>query len=557
MTDIEKRVTRYMDGIMNGTVTTGQYIRLAVKRHYDDLKQADKMGWTFNKSAAIYTIRFFPFMSHGKGEFEGKPFDPSNWQLMILWIIFGWYNKDKTRRFNYCYIEVAKKNGKTTFMAGLGNYMLIADGEAGAEVYSMATSYKQAKLCFVEAQRMIRKSEHLRNKVEVYEHNMHILETGSKFEPLSSQYESNEGINPHCSIIDEYHVHKKSTLFDLAKSAVGSRRNPLLMVITTAGFDKSLPCYALREQIIEILMGIKRQDNMTGFIYTMDPEDDWQDPANWVKSAPNLGVSVSLKFMQTEFIDAMNKGGHRLVNFQTKNLNIWVDSEDTWIPDHIWMECSDPINENELIGRKVYLGLDLSEKYDITALCRSFPPVKKGEKRKVLWDLWIPEAKVKELQDFVDYRLWAEEGLVHICEGNTVDDDLIIEQIMKYVEYHEIKELGFDEWNAKKFIVDLVKRGFPLDKCRKVVQYMSVLSEPTKKLYGEIYEQQLTHGGHKVLRWMNRNVRIKRDTNLNIRIDKDKSREKVDGMSSLVNALACEIDNNEDLINEIYKDRGL
>lgn len=293
MTDIEKRVEKYMDGILSGEIKTGKYIQLAVKRHRNDLKQADKLGLSFNKSAALYAIRFFEFLNHGKGEWAGKPFDLADWELMVLWISYGWYNKDKSRRFNYIYIEVAKKNGKTTFMAGIGNYMFIADGESGAEVYSLATSYKQAKLCFSEAQRMVRHSPHLSKRVTVYEHNMHIIENGSKFEARSSEYEGNEGINPHCAIIDEYHVHKTSDLFDLVKSALGARKNPMVWIITTAGFDKSLPCYDLREQIIQILMGIKRQENMTGFIFTLDKKDDWHDPANWVKSNPNLEVSVS------------------------------------------------------------------------------------------------------------------------------------------------------------------------------------------------------------------------------------------------------------------------
>jgi len=204
-----------------------------------------------------------------------------------------------------------------------------------------------------------------------------------------------------------------------------------------------------------------------------------------------------------------------------------------------------------------FVGVDLSEKYDITALVRFFPPEKPGEKHKVLWDFWIPEAKVIERQDYIDYRLWAEQGHIHIVEGNTVDDDLLIEQILKYMEYHDIIGLGFDEWNAKKFIVDLVKRGFPIEKCKKVVQYTSVLSEPTKKLYILAIERQLAHAGNPVARWMIRNVQIKRDTNENIRIDKGKSREKVDGISALVNAMALMMNNNDNLINEIYKDGGL
>jgi phage terminase large subunit-like protein len=561
MDKIEQTITDYINGVISGRVPAGELIKKAVQRHLDDLKSATRKKMTFNKSAAKHAIEFFAFLKQSKDEWAGEPFVLEPWQMFVLWVVFGWYNNDGMRRFHYIYIEVAKKNGKTTWMAGVGLYCFIADGVNGAEVYTAATSRNQAKICFHEAQNMVRQSDPLRRIITNYTHNMHIGATMSKFQPLTAQYESNEGINPSCAIVDEFHVHKTTVVFDLIKSAMGSRMmhgSPSMWVITTAGFDKSLPCYQYRHSCIEILKGIKHQDNTAVFIYAMDEDDDWRDPANWPKPNPNLNVSVSLKYLRDEFQMAINRGGSEAVNFKTKNLNMWVDAQTTWIKDDQWLKCGGTINMDELIGRPCYLGVDLTEKYDVSALALLFPPQKPGERFLVVWKMWIPQQKVIEKQDFVDWRVWVEGGHVTMVDGNVVDDDLMIDEIMHWAGLVDIQMLGFDEWNAKKFITDLIKRGFPEEKVDKIPQVFSQLSEPTKFFYGKVIDGQLCHGDNPVIRWMVNNVVIKTDTNNNVRIDKGKSREKIDGVSAGINAMVVFLnENNGNSINDIYSDNDL
>lgn len=560
MTDIVKQVDNYIKDVSSGKKVTGKLERYAVQRHLNDLEKGKERGLVFKKNAAIHAIRFFNFLKHYKGEFAGKPFILSPWQMFIMWYLFGWYRSDGSRRFNYAYIEMAKKNGKTAFAAGIGLYMLIADGEASAEVYSAATSAKQARLSFEAAQQMVRLSPALSKRVTVYQHNIHIEVTAAKFEPRSAKYESNEGVNPHFTIVDEYHAHKKSTTYDQFKSAMASRKNPMMLTITTAGFDMSAPCFELRKTAINVVKGIHQLDNFATFIYTMDKDDDWKDPANWVKPNPNLDVSVNLKYIKNEFQQAITRGGQERVNFLTKNLNKWVDAADNWIPDEVWMKGADKVDLDKLEGKKCVIGVDLSEKYDITSVCALFPPESRENNWKAAWWHWIPRQKVIDMEDRVDYRRWHELGYVEIIDGNTVDDKVIVEKIMELTEIYQVEVLGFDPWGSKTFVTLLQDEGFDPEKLDKVTQYMSVLSEPTKKIYTLALDGKLKHGGNPVIRWMVSNAVPKRDSNNNIRLDKDKSHQKIDGLSALVCGMTSWMSPERQSaydINEIYKNTGL
>jgi len=265
-------------------------------------------------------------------------------------------------------------------------------------------------------------------------------------------------------------------------------------------------------------------------------------------------VSVNIDYLRQEFISAKNNGGTEEVNFKTKNLNLWVDAPTVWIKDEDWMACVGKC-EDDLTGESIFLGMDLSEKYDITALVGI---IENGNYIEIITYFWIPEETVKKKIEKVPYRKWANEGYVTIVQGNTVDDDDVIEKIVELGTKYNILKLGYDEWNSKKTIVDLGKKGFDVDKkASKVTQYMSTLSEPTKTLYNLTSEKRIRHNGNPVLRWMISNVMIKRDTNNNIRIDKSKAKDKVDGVSALINAIAEYLDQGEPPvdINAVYENR--
>ena len=270
-------------------------------------------------------IHFIEKLKHTKGEWAGQRFRLEPWQQFVLWNIFGWKNADGTRRFRYAYIEIARKNGKTALSAGIGLYMLFADGESRPEVYSAATVKDQAKICFSDAVEIVKATD-LKNYLTPYRNSIVYELKGGTMKPLSSDYGTHDGLNPSCGIIDEFHAHKDSGMFDVIKSAFGARRQPLMFVITTAGFNKSGACYAYRENVIKVLRGVNEDDSLFGIIYTLDDKSEWDDPKMWIKANPNLGVSLSADYLADQVKDAKNRP-EAVRNVMTKNVDLWVDAD--------------------------------------------------------------------------------------------------------------------------------------------------------------------------------------------------------------------------------------
>jgi phage terminase large subunit-like protein len=543
---------QYIADVMNGTQTVGKLARLAVERHVNDLKTGIDRGLFFDERAGAKALNLFKFLKHTKGsEFAGKPFVLSPWEAFIIWVLFGWKKADGSRRFNYAYVEVAKKNGKSTFAAGIALNCFIADKEPGAEIYTAASNRDQAKIVFTEAKNMVRASAELKGKITIYEHSLFTdYPLMSTFRPLSSDQDSFEGKNPSCTIFDEYHVQKTNDLFDNIKSAMGARKNPLLFIITTAGKSRTSPCYDYRAMVIDILTGIKQQDNLFGTIYTLDEGDDWQNPAVWIKSNPNLGESVNLNFLENELLETKNRES-AVINFKTKNLNIWTDSAKGWIPDEKWMLCAGECNKDALKGQLCYGGLDLASSVDINALVLFFPV-----QMKILCWFWIPDEKVKQKEDRVDYRLWANQGFINVTEGAVIDIDQMSADILKIMHTYDCKSTAIDPAKAYNGIVqNLQKENITLSLFR---QGFLSMSEPTKLLEKLILGRQISHGGNPVLRWMNTNVELSRDAAENIKIDKAKSTNKVDGMVAFAMALGEHMTQNQsNLLNETLIKHGV
>jgi phage terminase large subunit-like protein len=543
--------TQYISDVITGKVLVCKLTYMAIARHVEDLKTGIDRGLFFDERAGEKAITFFKFLKHTKGsQFAGKPFVLSPWQAFIVWSLFGWKKADGTRRFNYAYVEVAKKNGKSTFAAGIAHYCFVADKEPGAEIYTAASNRDQAKIVFNEAKNMVKSSADLKKRVTVYEHSMFIDITMSTFKPLSSDQDSFEGKNPSCTIFDEYHVQKTNDLFDNIKSAMASRVNPLLFVITTAGKSRTSPCYDYRAMIVEILKGVKQQDNIFGIIYTLDEGDDWDNPEIWYKSNPNLDVSVNRSFLEDELKECKNRES-AVINFKTKNLNVWTDQAKGWIPDETWMKCAGKIDINELKGQVCYGGLDLAASVDINALALYFPIAKKA----LFW-FWIPEEKVKQREDRVDYRLWHKLGVINITEGAVIDIDRLTAEIMEILRLFDVKSIAIDPAKAYNGVVqNLQKEDVTLSQFR---QGFISMDAPTKELERLILSADISHGGNPVLRWMAANVELRTDPAGNIKIDKAKSTDKVDGMVAFVMAIGEYMtQNNNNLINDIYANQGI
>ena len=528
----ENFVETYIKNVVSGKKIAGELEILSVKRHLSDLENSAKTGYYFNKNAALKAFAFFSLLRHSKGEFAGRPFELSDWQMFIVWCLFGWMRSDGSRRFRYAYVEVARKNGKTTFAAAIALYMLVLDGEDGAEVYMAATTRGQARICWTEARNMVGKSSALTKKIQRWSHALTMESTLSKMEPLSRDSDKLDGLNPHFAVIDEFHAHKTDDLYNVLKSATGARRQPMLFTITTAGFDKLGPCFSMRKTYIDILKGIKEQENTFVIIFTLDEVDDWRDPKNWGKSNPNLGVSVKAEYLNEEFNSAVNRGGSEEVNFKTKNLNVWVDAPTVWIQDELVVSCRHGVMDEELTGQVCYAGLDLASHVDITALALYFPELK-----AVKVHYWIPEAKVEEESDRVDYKRWVAQGRIFTTEGNVIDIDTHVDQIYEIVKRYNCRNIAFDPAKAYHGTVQgLQKKGLNqvLDEFDQGIRSMS---EPTRELERMVTGGEIDLMGDPVLRWMFRNAVAVKDANDNIKLHKDKSQNKIDGLIAVVNAI--------------------
>lgn len=528
----KERALGYVEAVMSGKRQAGRYERLAVERHVRDLREATERGWYFDERAAKRAMAFFSLLKHYKGEWAGRELELEGWQCFVLWCVFGWMRKGGVRRFNYADVEVARKNGKTTFAAGVALYMLVLDGEQGAEVYSAAVDRDQARICWEAAKRMVESSPALRKYVDAYTTSLVMEGTASSFKPLSKESKNKDGLNPHCAICDERHAWQTDDIFNVLKSGMGARRQPLIFTITTAGFDMESPYYQSRRTMVDILEGVKEQDNEFVLIFSPDKEDDWRDPRAWAKANPNIGVSVSYDYMERELQDALNKGGRTEVNFKTKNCNMWVDAPDVWISDDIVGENRHGVTDADLEGQPCYGGLDLAAHVDVNALALFFP-----EQMAVKMFFWIPEGKVREREDKVDYRRWAEEGWITVTPGDVIDIDYQVADIAGICRRYDVRNIAFDPAKAYHGTIQgLQKAGLDgmLDEYGQSIMQMS---EPTKKLEALVRERALDLMGNPVLRWMFRNVAVYRDPNDNIKLDKRKSPDKIDGVVAIADAL--------------------
>ena len=527
-----KKVKKYINDVLSGRRICGKLERLAVERHLADLENADKLKIRFDEVAAMRCISFFSILKHSKGEFSGKRFELEPWQMFIVWVLFGWKRLDGSRRFRYAYVEVARKNGKTTFAAALSLYMMVLDGEDGAEIYTAATKRDQAKICWTEARNMVGKSPALSNKIARFQSALTMESTLSKMEPLAADSDKLDGLNPHFAVVDEYHAHKTDMLYNVLKSATGARRQPMIFTITTAGFDKTSPCFLMRRTYIDVLLGIKKQENTFVMIYSADEGDDWKDPKTWAKSNPNMGISISAEYLEEEFKSALNRGGSEEVNFKTKNLNQWVDAPTVWIQDEKVRKCSHGTTDADLVGQTCYAGLDLASHVDINALALYFPELK-----AVKMHYWIPEAKMEENADRVDYKTWAAEGRIFVTDGNVIDIDAQVEKITEIVRDVNCRNIAFDPAKAYHGTVQGLQKAGLNNLLDEFNQSIKTMSEPTRELQRLVESAEVDLMDDPVLRWMFRNAVAVTDANDNIKLHKAKSMNKIDGLTAIINAI--------------------
>lgn len=518
----------YVEDVLNGKIVVGELIKLACQRFKDDLQREDIY---FNESVVDKAINFIGTLKHFMGKSSGKHFKLENWQQFIIANIVGWYWKDgNTRRFTSSYIEVSRKNGKTALAAALCLYYLIADGEDGAEVDLAANSKEQAKIAFEFCSSFSKQLDPKGKYLKPYRDNVQFALNNSKLKVFAADDSKLDGFNASFGLIDEYHAAKNSKVRDVIKSSMGMRNNPHLCTITTAGFDKTLPCYKLRSTSIEILNKLKTDDSMFIAIYSLDDKDDWTDKDNWVKCTPNLNVTVTSKYIKEQVQSAINNPSEE-VGVKTKTLNLWCDVADVWLPESYIVKASKDIHLEDFRDCECYIGVDLSATSDLTAVSYLI------EKDNIYYfktDYYLPESALVDKPDRETYKLWKQQGLITITAGNVTDYDYITNDIVAASNILNIQKLGYDKWNATQWAIHATEIGLPLE---EYPQTMGNFNRPTKELERLILSGNTVIDNNEITRWCFRNVELKSDYNGNVKPNKGIKSKKIDGVIAIIQAL--------------------
>ena len=513
---------------------------------------------TYNKELADYAVAFIESLCHTKGTWAGHPFELIDWQEQIIRDLFGTIKPNGYRQFNTAYIEIPKKQGKSELAAAVALLLCCGDGEEGAEVYGCAADRQQASIVFEVAADMVRMCPALSKRVKILssQKRMVFRPTNSFYQVLSAEAYSKHGFNIHGVVFDELHTQPNRELFDvMTKGSGDARMQPLYFLITTAGTDTHSICYEVHQKAMDILEGRKHDPTFYPVIYGAAEQDDWTDPKVWKKANPSLGITVGIDKVKAACESAKETPSEENV-FRQLRLNQWVKQSVRWMPMDKWDACAFPVREEDLEGRICYGGLDLSSTTDITAFVLVFPPLDDQDKYCILPYFWLPEETLplRVKRDHVMYDFWAKQGFIQTTEGNVIHYGYIEKFIEKLGERFNIQEIAFDRWGAVQMVQNLEGMGFTVV---PFGQGFKDMSPPTKELKKLTLEQRIAQGGHPVRRWMMDNIFIRRDPAGNIKADKEKSTEKIDGAIATIMGLDRAIRCGNHVQESVYDSRGM
>ncbi|HFU4561007.1 TPA: terminase large subunit [Streptococcus suis] len=511
----------------------------------------------YDKAKADRAVTFINNLSHTKGKWAGKRFDLLPWQEQIVRDLFGIVKEDGNRQFLTAYIEIPKKNGKSELAAAIALYLLYADNEASAEVYGAACDRNQASIVFDVAKQMVQMSRPLEKRSKIMGATKRIVNYSNAgfYQVLSAETGTKHGLNVSGLVFDEIHAQPNRHLYDvLTKGSGDAREQPLFFIITTAGTDRNSICYELHTKALDILNGRKKDTSFYPVVYGLSDEDDWNDEANWLKANPSLGHTIGIDRVREAYQQALDNPAEENV-FKQLRLNMWTSSSVAWIPEHVYAKGNDPIQYESLKGRSCYAGLDLSSTSDITAFVLVFPPRFEEENYIVMPFFWLPEdtLELRCRRDHVLYDVWERHGYIKTTEGNVVHYGFIEKFIEDLSEIYHIKEIAYDRWNATQMVQNLEGMGLTMV---PFGQGYKDMSPPSKELYKLMMEGKIQHGGHPVLKWMGQNVVMRQDPAGNIKPDKEKSVEKIDGIVALIMGLDRCIRHQTDE-GSVYDERGI
>lgn len=542
----------YIDAVMGGEIPVCKWTRAAAARQHADLQRelSPAWPWVFDQARAARPCEFVELLPHIKGKWARErlliALEP--WQCFIITTVFGWvHHETGLRRFREGYVEVPRKNAKSTMSSGLALYMLSADGEHGAEVYSAATTRDQARIVFDDAKAMAERTPDMRTYlgVAIMQHAITVAHTASKFTPLAAEGSTLDGLNVHFAVIDELHAHKTRAVYDVIDTARGAREQSLLWNITTAGTDRSGICYERRTHVTKVLDNVIDDPAMFGIIYSIDDADDPLAPESWAKANPNWGKSVLRDDMEAAARKASAMPS-ALSNFLTKRLNVWVNGESSWMDMLAWERCADTtLRLDEFAGEKCWIGLDLAQKRDFAALVLVF-------ERDGVWHvferLYLNELAVAESGN-AHLSGWARSGHVIVTDGAITDFDVIAEDLRRFCSDFDVQEIAFDPALSMYFAGKLVEEGLPMV---EITQRALFFTPPLLQVENLVHEKKLKFDGNPVMTWMVSNVVVKVSRFNELRAPtKEREENKIDGPLAMLMALGrALLNDNGDVISQ-------
>lgn len=510
--------------------------------------------YVFRRKKANRIVNFFERrLVHIEGQLAGQPIVLEQWERRILRRLFGWFRRDDgSRKHRTLYLEVPRKNGKSILASGIALYLLYCDEEPASRVVAAAADEEQALQVFGVAKEMVKQSVKLERRLTCYKRTIVDLTSASQFKILSSRAHTKHGKNLHGIVLDEVHVLPNRELYDALHTGVSARRQPMEVLITTAGWDKNSLCFELHDYAVALNEGVFEDDSFYGVIFAADEEDDWTKEETWYKANPNLGVSKSLEYMRSECVKAQ-KSPAKENSFKRLELNIWTEQDSRWLPMHVWDQGGEPrFDESLFYGRTVYGGMDLSSTQDVTAV------VYVGEDENgelfVIPRFWIPRETARERAKShrVPYPEWIRQGFIRATEGNRIDYDFIRAEIKEDAERFDLREVQYDRWNATQLAGQLEGDGLEM---LPMAQTFENYNEPCLELERRVTKGNVKHAGHPVLRWMARNVQVLQNGEGKIRPSKKKSPEKIDGITALLMGLDRLMRHHE--TESVYEERGM
>lgn len=530
---------------MSGVVPAGHWVRRSAKRHLDDLKKskAKAYPYKFDADKGAKVCRFIEKLPHTKGKWAAKKelIKLQPWQCFLVVVGFGWIRKkNEKRRFRTFYWEIPRKNGKSLLAGGIGNYMFTADGEFGAEVYSGATTEKQAWEVFGPARLMMSRSQDFAGHlgVEVMAKGMVILSNGSKFEPVIGN--PGDGASPSCAIVDEYHEHDTPTLYDTMETGMGAREQPLILAITTAGANIAGPCHEKHDEVCKVLDGVQENEELFGCIFGIDKEDDWADPKSLIKANPNYGVSVDADFLLAQQRQALQNPMQQN-KFKTKHLNVWTSVLSGVMNMQQWALCADPmLDEDELKGADCWIATDLASKSDLCSEQRLYRRDSHGKAHYYLFgSYWLPEEAVEAPgPNAAHYAKWVKQGLLTQTDGAMVDFELITETIIADCKRINPREAIFDPFNAVQMMQALMRQNI---ETVEFIQTPANFAVPLDELLTAIKDGRFHHDGNEMTTWCFSNM-VARPAKKGLAAPiKQKPHQKIDGGVAAIMAMgrAC------------------